>query len=128
MSYQPNTPPDPPMSAPANVETHFTLAVVATVFATIFSMLSCCCLPLGLATGIPAILAANKVKMFNAQGDVAAARGASDKAKTWSYVTAGLAVAFALLFGASLIFNLSGMAGQGGLQQVLQELEKAQKH
>ena len=125
LSYQPNP---QPMSPPVNVETHFTFAVIATVFATLFSMLSCCCLPLGLATGIPAILAANKVKMFNGQGDEPAALQASNKAKTWSMVTAGLAVAFALIFGLSMFLNLSGMAGKGGLQQVLQELEKAQKH
>ena len=129
-SPDPYNPPPAPGSTPsgAPIETHFTFAVVATVFATIFSMLSCCCLPLGLATGIPAILASNKVKMYLGQGEDAAARTASEKAKMWSWITAGLAAAFALMFTLSMILNLSGAMGNGGLQEVLKEIEKAQKH
>jgi hypothetical protein len=125
-SYPPPAPGPGPSGSP--IENHFVFAVVATVFATIFSMLSCCCLPLGLATGIPAILASNKVKMFVAQGEDAAARAASEKAKMWSWITAGLAAMFALIFTASMILNLSGMGGPGGFQDVLKEIEKAQKH
>ena len=127
-SPPPYTPPSAPVSPPTgNIPNYFVWSIIATVFATIFTMLTCCCLPLGLAPGIPAIMFANKANRMATFDDPAAARDAADKAKLWTWVTTGVAIAFALLFGLSLMANLMGWTDAGNLKDLIEELEKQQR-
>lgn len=116
------------MNQSVQVDNHLTFNIVATVFATLFSMLSCCCLPLGLATGIPAIVFSNKVNSLLAMGDDAGARIASEKAKLWGRITAGLAVLFLVLLVFSVLANIFGWVDNPGFTQMMEELEKAQRN
>jgi hypothetical protein len=100
-------------------------SIIATVFATIFSMITCCCLPLGLAPGIPAIIFANKANRMAAFDDAAAAREAADKAKLWCWVTTGTAILFGLLMCLSLLANAMGWVDSGNWREIIEE---AQKH
>ncbi len=120
-------PPPPPTGPRAATPNYLIWSIVATVFATIFTMLSCCCIPLGLAPGIPAIIFANKANRLASFDDPAAARDAADKAKLWCWVTTGVAIAFALLFGLGLMANLMGWTESGNLKEMLEELERQQR-
>jgi hypothetical protein len=110
----------PTGSKPPN---HMVWAIVSTVIATITSMLACCCLPLGLATGIPAILFARKVDNLFAAGDEAGALDASGKAKLWSILTTVLAVIFLLLVILSFVLQATGVLDPNYLEQLRRDLE-----
>lgn len=124
MSTPDPLPPPPPMPGPHGIPNHLIWAIVSTVFATILSMLSCCCLPLGLASGIPAIIFANKVNRLISFDDLAGARAASDKAKLWCWVTTGLAIFFALIFSLSLLGHTMGWIGDGDWREVMEEMQR----
>ena len=79
----------------AEVPTYLWQSIVVTLL---------CCWPFG----IPAIVFASKVGTLLAQGDVAGAREASEKAKMWCWISAGgfvvgmvLYVGFIILVGAA---------------------------
>ena len=123
----PYAPPSAPIGTPGSTPNYLIWAIVATVFATIFSMLSCCCLPLGLAPGIPAIIFANRANRMASFDDPAAARAAADKARTWCWVTTGLAIAFGLLFCLSLLATSMGWIDNANWRQMIeQEMQKRQ--
>ena len=110
----PNLPPAAPPSDPmyhasglGPAPDHMIFAVISTILGTIFTMLACCCLPIGLPTGIVAIVQANKAKAFNAANNFEDAHKAAGQAKIWSIVTAVLAGLGLLLFLGSLIFNFA---------------------
>ena len=123
-----STPPPPPAGMPSGAPTatpnHLAWAIVSTVFATIFSMLSCCCIPLGLATGIPAIIFANKANRMASFDDPAAALAAADKAKLWCWVTTGLAIFFVVIFGLSMLATSMGWVDNAGWREVIEQMEK----
>lgn len=75
-------------SAPADGKPQNFMA--PSVFATIGGFVFCCLL--GLATGIAAIVFANKVDTLWNMGDYQGAQAASDKAKLWMNITVILAV------------------------------------
>lgn len=125
-------PPPPPESSPsyaptphARVPNHLIWAITSTVFATMFSMLSCCCLPIGLASGIPAIIFATRVNRLVSFDDLDGARAASDKAKLWSMVTTVLAVVFlGMIVYRAMTADWSSF---GDLQQMIEEAEKSRR-
>jgi len=128
MSTPPNPPPYSPPSAPVgtpgSAPNYLVWAIIATVFATIFTMLSCCCVPLGLAPGIPAIIFANKANRMASFDDPAAASDAAAKAKMWCWVTTGVAIAFALLFGLAMVARTMGWIANDNWQEVIQQMQK----
>ena len=67
------------------VPNYLVFAILATVF---------CCLP----AGIPAIVYAAQVNSKLQAGDVAGAQAASNNAKTWCFVSAGLGVGVVVLY------------------------------
>ena len=75
-------------SAPADGKPQNFMA--PSVFATIGGFVFCCLL--GLATGIAALVFANKVDTLWNMGDYQGAQAASDKAKLWMNITVILAV------------------------------------
>jgi uncharacterized membrane protein len=89
------------------IPNHMVWAIIATVIATIVSALSCCCIPLGLPSGIAAIVFASKVDKFVEGGDLRAAEEASKNAKLWSTVTTGIGMVFGLWFVVSLVLNIA---------------------
>jgi hypothetical protein len=121
----PYSPPSAPVGTPGSTPNYLIWAIVATVFATIFSMLSCCCLPLGLAPGIPAIIFANRANRMATFDDPVAARAAADKAKMWCWVTTGVAIAFGLLFCLSLLATSMGWIDNANWREMIeQEMQK----
>ena len=122
----PYSPPSAPVSGPGGATPNYLMwSIIATVFATIFSMLSCCCLPLGLAPGIPAIIFANKANRMASFDDPAAARDAAGKAKLWCWVTTGLAIAFGLIFCLSLLATSMGWIDNSNWKEMIEkEMQK----
>jgi Interferon-induced transmembrane protein len=99
---------DPP---PQNTIPNYVVwAVLSTVLATGLSMFVCCCLPLGLPSGIAAIVFALKVDKLIEIGDLQAAEEASKNAKIWCWVTTGIGALFGVLFLLSVFFNIAAMA------------------
>ena len=82
----------PRFSAPPEIPNHLVEAIVVTL---------CCCLPLG----IVAIVHAAQVSSRLAAGDVAGARNASARAKTWSWVTFGAGILFAAIYIITMVFG-----------------------
>lgn len=78
------------------IPNHLIWASVVTVIATLSTMLSCCFLPLGLPSGIAAIVYALRVNKFMETGEVASAEQASRNAKIWSWVTTVIAIIFSI--------------------------------
>jgi hypothetical protein len=123
----PYAPPSAPVGSPGSTPNYLIWSIVAPVFATIFSMLTCCCLPLGLAPGIPAIIFANRANRMASFDDPAAARAAADKARLWCWVTTGTAIAFGLLFCLSLLATSMGWIDNSNWRQMIeQEMQKQQ--
>lgn len=124
-------PPSPPPAAPAydaavgsgDIQApppnHMVWAIISTVVATLISILACCCLPLGLAPGIPAIIFANKVNTMLAAGDYHGAKAASDNAKTWSLVTTIFGAVVLVLWIVMLALNLMGIVSEDYLQDLV---------
>lgn len=123
-------PPQAPMPPPAQpgqanpgsgqeVPDHMVWAIISTVGATIATILACCCIPLGLATGIPAIVFANKAKNLQVAGDIAGAQAAAATAKTWCIATTVFgAVAFVLWF-LLLVLQLTGIISGAYLEEMM---------
>jgi hypothetical protein len=80
------------------VPNYLVFAILATVF---------CCLP----AGIPAIVYAGQVNSKLQAGDVAGAQAASNNAKTWCFVSAGLGVGVVVLYIVLIMLGvLSGVS------------------
>ena len=103
---------------PAPPPNHMVWAIISTVVATIISIVACCCIPLGLAPGIPAIIFANKVNTMLAAGDYAGAKAASDNAKTWSLVTTIFGAAVLVLWIVMLVLNVMGIVSEDYLRDL----------
>lgn len=123
----PPQPPQAPMPPPAqpgppggqDVPDHMVWAIISTVGATIATILACCCLPLGLGTGIPAIVFANKAKNLQVAGDIAGAQAAAATARTWCIATTVFgAVAFVLWF-VLLVLQLTGIISGAYLEEMM---------
>ncbi|MGH8107543.1 MAG: CD225/dispanin family protein [Arenimonas sp.] len=108
---------------PDSVSNHLIWAIISTAVATIVTMLTCCCIPLGLPSGIAAIVFALKVNKHFEAGDTTGALQASKTAKMWCWVTTALAIVFGILFVVSLAMNLLGYTDQNGLQELLKQIE-----
>jgi len=87
------------------------------------SMLACCCLPLGLPTGIVAIVMANKVNTLFDNGDAAGALDASGKAKMWSIVTTVLGALFAILVILSFVLQATGVINEDFMEDFRRQME-----
>jgi uncharacterized membrane protein YvbJ len=82
----------------ATVPNYLVFAILATVF---------CCL----LTGIPAIVFAAQVNGKLQAGDLAGAQAASNNAKMWCWISFGLGLAIALIYGVLLMAGiLSGIS------------------
>lgn len=97
----PPVPPPPPSHAiglaPDTVPNYLVWSILATL---------CCCVP----GGIVAIVYSSQVNSKLALGDLAGAIEASNKAKTWCLVSAGVGLVVGVLYG---ILNVFVAAGQG---------------
>jgi len=83
---------------PGTVPNYLVFAILATVF---------CCLP----TGIPAIVFAAQVNGKLQAGDLPGAQAASNNAKIWCFVSLGLGLAVALVYGLLIMAGiLSGIS------------------
>jgi hypothetical protein len=102
---------------------HMIWAIVATLVATLVTMLTCCCLPLGLAPGIPAIMFANKVNTLFDNGDANGALDASGKAKMWSIVTTVVGGLFLLLLILNIVLQATGVINEDYLEDLRRQLE-----
>ncbi|MCF7223301.1 CD225/dispanin family protein [Marilutibacter chinensis] len=107
-------PPVPPASAPPQpVQNHLAWAIVSTVVAF------CLCCFVGAIPGVVAIVYSAQVNKKLNLGDVQGAMQASANAKTWCWVTTGLAI-----FG--LLLNVWGFM-TGGTEQYMQMIEEMQR-
>jgi hypothetical protein len=109
-------PPNPYASSPTalrpkvSVPNYLVWAIVATIVATLSSMFSCCCIPLGLPSGIAAIVYALRVNKFLETGEVSSAEQASRNAKLWTWVTTVIAIIFTLWVIAAFTLQISDPA------------------
>lgn len=105
------------------VPNHMAWAIVSTVIATIVTMLTCCCLPLGLPSGIAAIVYSMRVNKHFEIGDIPGALEASKTAKTWCWVTTALAIIFSVLLVFSLLVNGMDMMNPEALEELRKQIE-----
>lgn len=117
MATEASPPPNPYASSPqttpqskVTVPNYLVWAIIVTIIATLTSMFSCCCLPLGLPSGIAAIVYAMRVNKFLETGEVSSAEQASRNAKLWTWVTTVLAVIFTLWVIAAFTLQISDPA------------------
>lgn len=89
-------PPQPLGLAPGTVPNHLVWSILATL---------CCCLP----GGIVAIVYSSQVNTKLALGDLAGAIEASNKAKTWCWVSLGVGLVVNLLY---VLLNVVASSGQ----------------
>jgi hypothetical protein len=94
----------------AEVPNHLIWAIVATVVAALTNFVACCCLPIGLISGITAIVYALRVNKFLETGEINSAEQAARNAKIWAWVTTVLAVIFTLWVIATFVFQISDPA------------------
>jgi Interferon-induced transmembrane protein len=116
----------PPPSAPrqkVNVPNYLVWAIVATVFATLSTMFACCCIPLGLPSGIAAIVYALRVNKFLETGEISSAEQASKSAKLWTWVTTVIAILFGILVVASFVLQTMGYLDQDYLEDLRKQME-----
>lgn len=106
-----------------NVPNHLTFAIASTVVATLVTMFACCCLPIGLPSGIAAIVYSLKVNKFLEGGDLNAALQAAKTAKMWCWVTTALGIIFGVLLILSFAFN--GMLDPEFLREIRQQIESS---
>ncbi|WP_313273033.1 CD225/dispanin family protein [Stenotrophomonas sp.] len=94
-----------------SIPNYLAWSIISTVLAT------CLCCPLGLL-GIVGIVFSTKVNSLLAQGDIDGARRASNTAKTWCWVTTGLAIL-------GLVINIIYFAtvGSAGYMEMLQQYQ-----
>ena len=83
--------PSEPQAAHPNIPNHLVWAIIITVVAF------CLCCVVGAIPGVVAIVFATQVNSKLAQGDIAGAQRSSANAKTWCWVTTGLAILGLLL-------------------------------
>ena len=117
----------PPASANASgkIPNHMAWAIIVTILSFVICCFSCVSI-VGIATGIVAIVFANKVNSLQAQGQFDAAWRASRSAKIWSWVTTGILIAGLLLFIVNLI-RVGGISGyEQQIEQIRQQIEAAQ--
>lgn len=136
----PPLPPTPPPAAPSppenpyqgstqatqpnqNVPNHLTFAIASTVVSTLVTMFACCCLPIGLPSGIAAIVYALKVNKFLEGGDLNAALQASKTAKMWCWVTTVLGIIFGILLILSFALQGMGFMDQNYLEDLRKQME-----
>jgi hypothetical protein len=100
MSYVP----PPPGGYQEYIPNHLVWAILSTLF---------CCLPLGIVS----IVYASQVDGKRAAGDIAGAREASDKAKFWAMLSAGLMLIPLVLY-LLFILVLGGLGVLGGVSGV----------
>jgi len=95
----------------SNIPNYLAWSITSTILAT------CLCCPLGLL-GIVGIVFSSKVNSLLNQGDIEGARRASNTAKTWCWVTTGLAIL-------GLIINVIyfSMVGAAGYAEMLQQYQ-----
>ena len=91
----PMQPPGVVLPPGAAVQNYLVFAILTTVL---------CCLP----AGIPAIIYAAQVNGKLQAGDIAGAKGASDNAKMWCWISFGLGLGVSLIWG---ILAMVGMLG-----------------
>jgi len=118
----PDSPP-PPSRQNAKVPNYLVWAVVSTVIATLATMFSCCCIPLGLPSGIAAIVYALRVNKFLETGEVSSAEQASKNAKLWTWVTTVIAILFGILVLASFILQATGYLDKDYLEDLRKQME-----
>ncbi len=108
-------PPVTPSAAPGPVPNHLAWAIVSTVVAF------CLCCVVGAIPGVVAIVYSAQVNKKLNLGDTQGALQASANAKTWCWVTTGLAI-----FG--LLLNVWGFMTGANEQymQMLQQMQAAQ--
>ncbi len=100
MSYVP----PPPGGYQEYIPNHLVWAILSTLF---------CCLPLGIVS----IVYASQVDGKRAAGDIAGAREASNKAKFWAMLSAGLMLIPLVLY-LLFILVLGGLGVLGGVSGV----------
>ena len=88
-------------TSPSYVPNHLVWAILSTLF---------CCLPLGIVS----IVHASQVDGRRAAGDLVGARTASDKAKFWAMLSAGIALVPLTLY-ILFVVVLGGIGVLGGL-------------
>ncbi len=93
--------PPPPGGTQEYVPNHLVWAILSTLF---------CCLPLGIVS----IVYASQVDGKRAAGDISGAREASDKAKFWAMLSAGLMLIPVVLYFVFFVFA-AGMGVLGGM-------------
>lgn len=108
-------PPVTPTAAPGPVPNHLAWAIVSTIVAF------CLCCVVGAIPGVVAIVYAAQVNKKLNLGDVQGALQASSNAKTWCWVTTGLAI-----FG--LLLNIWGVMTGANEQymEMIQQMQQAQ--
>lgn len=99
-SYTPPPPPAPSYGAPGAAGPQVPNYLVQSILVTL-----CCCLPLG----VVAIIFAAQVNTKLAQGDMAGALDASQKAKMFSWIAFGLGLLSSLIW--LLFFGLGAIQG-----------------
>ena len=106
----PIAPSAPPPAQP--IPNYLAWSIISTVLGL------CLCCP-ALITGIVAIVFSSKVNALLAQGDLDGARRASANAKTWCWVTTGLAIL-------GLVLNII-MLATGGMQSYMDYMQQMQQ-
>ena len=97
----PAAPPAPEPGRFVEIPTYLATSILVTIF---------CCLP----TGIVAIVYASQVGSLVAAGRYPEAKRASDNAKTWSWVSAGLGLVAVFLYFVLFAGVLSGLSEAAG--------------
>ena len=111
MNVPPPYPPsEPQTTAQPTIPNHLVWAIIITVVAF------CLCCVVGAIPGVVAIVFATQVNSKLAQGDFAGAQRSSANAKTWCWVTTGLAI-FGLLLN---IWSVMSGANEQWLEMVQQ--------
>ena len=107
----------------AAVENHMVWAIASTAIATIVTMLTCCCIPLGLPSGIAAIVFASKVTKLLETGNIVGAEQAAKTAKLWCWVTTAIAIIFGILFVLSMVLQTMGYIDKDYLEDLRKQME-----
>ena len=112
----PVPPPSPYAGSPqasrpnVTIPNYLVWAIAVTCVATLSSMFSCCCIPLGLPSGIAAIVYALRVNKFLETGEISSAEQASRSAKLWTWVTTVIAIIFTLWLIAVFVLQIGDPA------------------
>jgi hypothetical protein len=119
----PDSLPPPAPRQKVKVPNYLVWAIVSTVFATLSTMFACCCIPLGLPSGIAAIVYALRVNKFLETGEISSAEQASKSAKLWTWVTTVIAILFGILVLASFVLQTMGYLDQDYLENLRKQME-----